>query len=105
MSARRCPHCDQVLPEIRLGVALPPIKCRIFDIVSRAGRDGIDSEALFSVVYNNNMPSGKGIRETRSRKTLHNHIGQLNGRLEDADAGYRIVHSSGAYRLLKRAGQ
>jgi hypothetical protein len=103
MSARTlCPHCGQVLPQIRLGVALPPVKARIFDFVARSGVDGIDSASLFALTYNDNLPNGKGIRERRSRKSLHNHINQLNERLENA--GYRIIHSSGAYRL-KRAGQ
>jgi hypothetical protein len=101
-SSTLCPLCGQVLPQVRCGAILGPIKSRVFDIVSRAGRDGINSDDLFTSVYNENVSVGKGIRQTRSRKTLHNHVHQINELIEGA--GYRIVHSSGAYRL-KRAGQ
>ena len=36
-----CQRCGQRLPEIRLGVRLTPLKARIFDLIRRAGPDGI----------------------------------------------------------------
>jgi hypothetical protein len=74
-----CPHCGQPLPEIRLGVRLTPLKARIFDLVQRGGRDGIDRSDLFDIVF-----GGTG----RCRGTLKSHIVQINGLI--ADEGYRI---------------
>jgi hypothetical protein len=34
---RRCAYCDQALPQIRVGVRLPELKARIFDLVRRGG--------------------------------------------------------------------
>jgi hypothetical protein len=103
MTTHRCPHCHQPLPQIRLGVQLPALKLRIFDLVQRAGRDGIAGDDLFGLVYGDNVPAGKGIRRERNRKTLKSHIGQINELIEDA--GYRIVCAGrspdSAYRLQR----
>lgn len=97
---RRCPYCDQTLPEFRLGVRLPPLKARIFDLVLRGGKDGIPSDDLRALAYNGNAPNGKGIRAERGHKTLGSHIQQINELLEDT--GYRIICSSHSYRLERR---
>jgi hypothetical protein len=90
----RCPHCHQPLPEMRLGVRLTPLKARIFDIVQRAGRDGIERNDLFGIVF--------GDQERRhSYHTLKAHIFEINELL--ADAGYRITGHSVA-RLEKLGG-
>jgi hypothetical protein len=62
---RCCPYCNQTLPEIRLGVRLTPLKARIFDLVQRGGRDGIDRADLFDIIF------GDG---EHSRETLKAHI-------------------------------
>lgn len=77
------------IPEMRLGVRLTPLKARIFDLVQRAGRDGIDRGDLFSLVF-----GGTG----QCRETLKAHIFQINDLIEDT--GYRIVGHSVA-RLEK----
>lgn len=90
MKPRRCPHCGQVLPEIRLGVRLSPLKARIFDLVQRGGRDGIDKRDLFDIVFAD--VSGAKL------PTLKTHIYQINEVI--GDEGYRIVGHSVA-RLVK----
>lgn len=106
MSVRHCPHCHQPLPLVRLGVRLPELKARIFDLVVRGGPDGIAGDDLFALAYGDNAPVGKGIRRVRNRKTLKSHIGQINELIEDA--GYRIVCSgknpTSTYRLAKTEG-
>jgi hypothetical protein len=94
---RRCPYCEQVLPEFRLGIRLPALKARIFDLVLRGGRDGIDLDDLWTLTYNGNAPNGHGNRGERKRATLRVHVNQINDEIKDA--GYRIVCGSGAYRL------
>ena len=96
----RCPHCQQVLPEIRLGVRLPPLKARIFDLIRRGGEDGIFSRDVLDIAYSD---------PTRSLATLKAHVHQINEAIEDS--GYRIVGSRGGslqerklaiYRLVKK---
>ena len=75
-----CPYCNQPLPEIRLGVRLTPLKARIFDLIQRGGRDGIDRGDLFDIVF-----GGTG----QCRATLKAHIHQINELIEDT--GYQII--------------
>lgn len=100
---RRCPYCNQILPEYRLGVRLPALKARIYDLVLRSGVDGIAADDLEALAYNGAV-NGKGIREDRirTRKTLHNHIHQINELI--VDQGYRIVGRSNCYRLMRLGG-
>lgn len=96
---RRCPHCQQVLPEVRVGVRLPPLKARIFDLVLRGGEDGITARDVLEIVY--------AELEGPSAKTVHVHVFQINELIEDS--GYRIVGRRGpgsVYRLVnKRAAR
>jgi hypothetical protein len=89
---RRCPHCQQVLPEFRLGVRLPPLKARIFDLVQRGGEDGILASDLLNIAYADPPASG--------RKILSSHIHQINEAIEDT--GYRIVGGQGGNRRPDR---
>jgi hypothetical protein len=91
MSNRCCPYCNQPLPEIRLGIRFTPLKARIFDLIQRGGRDGIDRVDLFDIVFGNQ-------ERKRSYRTLKAHIYQINELIEDE--GYRIVGRSVA-RLEK----
>ena len=93
MKPRLCHHCGQPLPEIRLGVRLTSFKARIYDIVMRAGVDGISSRDLFDMIY----PDGGDF----SRETLKAHIWQINDRIRDE--GYAIKGLDGYYRLTKTA--
>jgi DNA-binding winged helix-turn-helix (wHTH) protein len=88
-AAQCCPYCGREMPEVRLGVRMTRLKARIFDLVRRGGRDGIDREDLFDIVF-----SGTG----RRRATLKSHLYQINELIEDT--GYRITGRS-AVRLEK----
>jgi hypothetical protein len=90
MKSRCCPHCNQPLPEIRLGVKLSPLKARIFDLIQRGGKDGVDKRDIFDIVY----AEEKGAK----LPTLKTHIYQINEVI--GDEGYRIVGHSIA-RLVK----
>jgi hypothetical protein len=92
----RCPYCNQVLPRARLGVALPPFKARIVDLVTQGGRDGIATDDLLALVYDGTR-MWNGARSGTSYGALKTHIQQINERL--APVHYRIINSSGMYRL------
>ena len=92
MKSRSCPHCGQNLPEIRLGVRLPPLKARIFDLIQRGGRNGIDKRDIFDIAFDD-QPKAK-------LATLKTHIWQINELI--ADSGYRIVgHSVARLQAIK----
>jgi hypothetical protein len=90
-AAQHCPHCGREMPEMRLGVRLTPLKARIFDLIKRGGRDGIDRRDLFDIAFDN--PDRK-----RSYRTLKAHIHQINELIEDE--GFRITGRSVA-RLVE----
>jgi hypothetical protein len=104
MRQRHCPYCNQTLPEFRLGVKLAPIKAALYDLVCRAGQEGIDSADLFALLYADDRR--KWSRDNgRQYSALKAHIAQLNN--EIAHAGYRIVSAragnvNGRYRLERR---
>jgi len=91
MTPHICPHCQQPLPEIRLGVRLTPLRARIFDAVKRGGEDGIDRRDLVDLVYADE-PTKPSLR------TLKAHIFQINELIEDE--GYRIAGRT-MVRLVK----
>jgi hypothetical protein len=64
-------------------------KARLFDLIQRAGIDGIPSDDLFSLLY----PGGGG-----SRQTLKAHVWQINEMI--TDEGYRIDGRGSSYRLI-----
>jgi hypothetical protein len=84
---RRCPHCQQVLPEIRLGVRLPPLKARIFDLIMRGGEDGITARDVLDIAYSETDSVPPNL------DTLKSHVHQINEAIEDT--GYRIVGGRG----------
>jgi hypothetical protein len=97
---RRCPYCQQILPEFRLGVRLTDQQGRIFDIVLRSGRDGIQGSDLHDLIYD-----GQWVRYKRakpaSRKALKSAIWHINQQIQRP--GYRIIcygrNASSTYRL------
>src|SRR5262252_8598462 len=101
--ARRCPYCNQPLPEIRLGVEMSDLKARLFDHIMRAGDEGINSDELFVLTYDN-WP-----RRERTKRALYSHIQQINELIEDS--GYRIEgrhgnrYINGFYCLKYRAAR
>jgi hypothetical protein len=101
---RRCPYCNQTLPEYRFDVKLTPHKARIFDLVRDSGRDGISWNDLFALVYDgySREPIKGKAREKQARTALKAHIWQINEAIRDS--GYRIVghgRSRSVYRLEK----
>jgi hypothetical protein len=99
MIVRRCSYCGQALPEFRLGCRLPDLKARIFDLVSRAGRDGIQGDDLFAAAYDDQPVRWK--HERAKRNTLKAHVHGINSSIRRA--GYQIVcsgrNASSLYRL------
>jgi hypothetical protein len=85
-----CPGCGRPLPHD--GLVLPPVKRRIYDIVSR--HPGISAERLRELVWIDDPAGGP-----EDRKVLHVHVHQLNRRLApfgiavrgSLTAGYRLV--------------
>ena len=73
--ARLCPCCGQQLQEYRFGVRLTPGKARVFDLITRAGENGIATADLVAIT---------GL----SARCIKSHIWQINDVL--ADTGYRI---------------
>jgi hypothetical protein len=92
-AGRHCPYCGHEMPEIRLGVRLPALKARIFDLIQRGGRDGIDRRDLLGII---NTDREKPI----CHSTLKAHLFQINELL--ADTGYRITGHSVARLVEKR---
>jgi len=78
---------------VRLGVALSPLKARLFDVIERAGPDGITGDDLFAIVFSE--------RHAR-RKTMVVHVVQINRLI--ARTGYRIDGRGGAFRLRRTIG-
>ena len=85
-----CSACGQEIPHTRLGVRLSPLKVRIFDIIRRAGIDGIAADDLVGLAYDG--------RDKPSRNGLKSHIWQINDVI--SDTGFRIA-GHGTYRLVK----
>jgi hypothetical protein len=82
---------------------LSPLKRRIFEILRRAGPDGIAGDALFDLVYDGRLQRYRGGHhgrdETQQRSALKANIHQLNQQLD----GDRIVGercAGGRYRLV-----
>jgi len=96
----RCYHCGQEIPEeqLRCGVRLSLLKTRIFDIIERAGRDGISGNDLFAMTLE--------IRGAK-RNVLKTHVHQINDRLESSDSRIEVSRNDvnghdAIYRLKKR---
>jgi len=78
-----------------MGVRLPKLKARIFDIVQRGGDYGIQGEDIRAIVWPD---------EQMSRNTLKAHVHQINELIEDE--GYRIVGNGvGVFRLVNQRKQ
>ena len=68
-----CPGCGRPMP--RDDIALPPVKRRIYDIVSR--HPGISADQLCELVWADDPGGGP----ESGRKVIHVHVNQLNHRL------------------------
>ena len=70
-----CPHCGQPLPETRFGVRLTPLKVRIFDLIRRAGSEGITYAEINAIVFDGRA----------SRHTVKAHVQQIRDLLAGTD--------------------
>jgi DNA-binding winged helix-turn-helix (wHTH) protein len=94
MIKRTCHYCGQPLPAHRLNVPMTPVEGRIFDLILRAGEDGILNRDLIDIVW----PDDDA---TKISKTLSVHIAHINEKL--AERGYRIAGNS--FRRLCKIGK
>jgi hypothetical protein len=79
-----CPNCKR---ELREGIWLSPLKARIFDLVQRAGRDGIRAADIGDIVGVNN---------------IRVHVQQINNRLYGTNVRLRAdIPPRGFYRLIR----
>ncbi|MBO4228159.1 hypothetical protein [Bradyrhizobium neotropicale] len=89
-----CSCCGQPLPEMREGIRLTPLKAHIFDVIKRAGADGVMIEDINAICF-----AG---RTTASN--VRNHVVQINDALLETD--FRISGTGdgwkGLYRLIKQ---
>jgi hypothetical protein len=78
------------MPEIRLGVRLPPLKAAIFDVIKCRGKHRVTQQEL------------QGIFELPSLVTVRAHIWGINQLIEDV--GWRIKGGSKrnpGYKLIR----
>jgi hypothetical protein len=80
---------------------LTPLQERLFDLIRRAGIDGISGADLFAILYDGRLPryqgghAGRG--ETRQPSTIKANVWLLNRAL--AGSGHSIRRRDRAYRL------
>jgi hypothetical protein len=86
---KHCSHCGQLLPELRAGRRLPPLKARLFDLVKRAGAAGIATNDLYSALYPDASNRISAVKV---------HVAQINTKL--TGTGVRISGAGGRYRLI-----
>lgn len=73
-----CPHCGQELPENRpLGLKLARSSKRLYTLVAKAGKHGIDIDVLFNRLYDDDPGGGP----TSGVTCLYTRIWMLNRRL------------------------
>jgi len=91
MSTVFCPTCHRPMPpETRAGVRLTPLKARIFDVVRRAGVDGISGADINAIIF-----GGRA-----SLDTVKAHVWQINDLLEET--GIAIRGDGGSFRIVER---
>ena len=86
-----CACCRQPLPETRGGIKLSPLKTHIFDVVARAGADGVTNETINSLCFDG--------RSTASN--VKTHIEQINSQLAGSDLRIFGGNPRGFYRLVR----
>ena len=91
MSTEFCPTCHRPMPpETRCGVRLTQLKAHIFDLIKRAGDNGISSGDINAIVF-----EGRA-----SPHTVKAHVWQINESL--TETGIEIRGGDGFFRLAKR---
>jgi hypothetical protein len=92
---KRCAHCGQEIPERRLGIRLSPLKAKIFDLIQRAGKDGIEGLHLFYRY---------GRQSNTKYSVMKCHIYQINEKLVSTDYTIDVTRNgrnNGIYRLKR----
>ena len=96
VSNGRCPHCGQVMPQMRMGVRMYPQTARVFDIIKAAGREGISGAALWERAY---------IGAKRPKYScIKGHVDHARASLAETDYEIRCDRQGkhkGVYRLVK----
>lgn len=100
---KTCPHCGQIIPEKHARnfpvIHLVGNQKKIVDLIFRAGKNGIPSDALFERLYLNDAEGGP----LTGRKILAVMVWHLNKKLKPL--GYKIGSSGqgvpGIYRWEK----
>jgi hypothetical protein len=91
MSTAFCPTCHRPMPpETRAGVRLTPLKARIFDVIRRAGVDGISAVDINAIVFDRRA----------SLDTVKAHVWQINELLDET--GIAIRGGGGSFRIVER---
>jgi|AmaraimetFIIA100_FD_contig_31_46823461_length_512_multi_4_in_0_out_0_2 hypothetical protein len=80
------------MTEVRNGIRLPRLKARIYDIVRRAGIDGILVDDINAIAFDGHA----------SPVTIRNHIRQLNELLADTDVRISGRMPRGFYRIVSK---
>lgn len=92
MGTEFCPRCRQPMAEVRSGVRLPPLKAHIYDIVRRAGIDGVMIEDINAIAFGGSA----------NPVTIRAHIHQLNELLADTDIQISGNVTRGFYRIVRK---
>jgi hypothetical protein len=73
MKREKCPHCQGWVYRTREGVRLTPIRAEVYDIIARAGSEGIKARAIQERLFWNPL----------SLNTIRVHIFEINELLEE----------------------
>lgn len=98
-----CACCGQTLPpDLPDGLVLRGKRFTIYDAIRKAGKHGIDSRRLWSMLYDHDPNGGP-----ESTNIISAHVGQINHRLRpfgqkliSGQAGHGVF---GIYRLVLNA--
>ena len=93
-SPNRCPCCQQLLLDRRAGVRLSSLKAHIFDVIQRAGPDGVTIEDVNAIVFDGDSTA----------VNIRTHIGQINDALTETDIRIRGDNPWGFYRIACAGG-
>ena len=93
MAVTFCSACHQPIAEAREGVRLPALKAHIFDVVRRAGIDGVTIDDINAIVYGDHPASPE---------TIRNHIRQINEALAETSVRIRgLLAPKGLFRIVR----
>jgi hypothetical protein len=88
---RRCPQTGQVMAEYRLGARLTATQAKIYDVVSKAGAEGIEANALCE-------------RLDLNLNNIKSQIWHINQAIKDSGYVLRGARNGIGYRLINGQG-